>query len=173
MGMKRLLIVLSLIIASVTAANAQYAYHKEVSSVGSKIFVDGERLTTSEAADMFSQFGGEQMGEEYLKNRKGFKTGLGLSIAGPPTAALGYFAWFVGALMMLDSDLSPVSYIVCYTGATMLVSGTAMTLAGIPTACVYRHRIKKATSEYNAGLNSKPIVTFSPASSGIGIAMNF
>ena len=173
MIMKRLILVLSLIIASVTAAKAQYAYPSEISSVGSKIYAYGDKLTTQQAYELFSEVGGEQMGEEYLKNRKGFRTGLGLTIAGPPVAVVGYFSWFIGALMSLDSDLSPVSEIVFYTGATMLFSGTAMTVAGIPTTCIYRHRIKKATEEYNASVNSKPVVTFSPARSGIGIAMNF
>ena len=49
----------------------------------------------------------------------------------------------------------------------------AALIAGIPTASVYRHRIKKAVAEYNSAAASKPLVSFSPARSGIGIAMNF
>ena len=171
--MKRLILIIGLMVASVTAANAQYAYPSELTSRGSRIIADGEKLTAQQAADLFSEFGGEQMGEDYLKYRKGFKTGLGLSIAGPPVFALGGFAYLIGGLMTIDSDLYPTGVAIYYTGATLAVSGVLMTVAGIPTACIYRSRIKNSASDYNAGIKSKPVVTFSPARSGIGLAMTF
>ena len=171
--MKRLILILGLMVASVVAAQAQYAYPSEITSRGSKIIADGEVLTAQHAADLFSEFGGEQMGEDYLKNRKGFRVGLGLSIAGPPVFAVGGCAYVVGALMTIDPQHAPQSYIICYTGATLAVSGLLMTVAGIPTACVCRHRIKNAASDYNDAVKSKPVVTFSPARSGIGLAMTF
>ena len=125
-------------VASVLAAQAQYAYPSEVTSRGSKIIADGEVLTAEQATELFSEFGGTQMGEDYLKNRKGFRAGLGLSIAGPPVFAVGGCAYVVGAFMTIDDDLAPQSYIICYTGATLAVSGLLMTVAGIPTTCVCR-----------------------------------
>lgn len=172
MIMKRFILILLLIAASLTAAHAQYARPSEISSRGSGIYAEGQKLTAQQAADLFSDFGGTQMGEEYLSNRKGFRAGLGLTIAGPPAFALGSAAYVVGALMTLDSSLSPVSEIVCYTGATMAVSGVLMTVVGIPTLCVYRSRIKDSTAEYNAR-NSRPVVAFTPARSGVGVAMTF
>ena len=172
MIMKRFILILLLIAASVTAAKAQYARSLDISSRGSSIYVSGEKLTAQQAADLFSDFGGAQMGEDYLSNRRGFRTGLGLTIAGPPAFVLGSTAYVVGALMTLDSTLSPMSYIVCYTGATMAVSGALMTVAGIPTLCIYRNRIKNSVAEYNTK-KSQPVLTFSPASSGIGVAMTF
>lgn len=171
--MKRLILILGLMVASVVTAQAQYAYPSEVTSRGSRIIADGEVLTAEQAADLFSECGGEQMGEYYLKNRKGFRAGLCLSIAGPPVFALGGFGYLVGGLMTIDDDLAPQSYIICYTGATLAVSGLLMTVAGIPTACVCRSRIKNAASDYNAAVKSKPVVTFSPSRSGIGLAMTF
>ena len=67
-----------------------------------------------------------------------------MSIAGPPVFALGGFTYLVGGLMTIDDDLAPQSYIICYTGATLAVSGLLMTVAGIPTACVYRHSLQPA-----------------------------
>ena len=172
MIMKRLILILGLIIASVSAAQAQYAYPSELTSRGSKIIADGQKLTTHQAAKLFTEFGGAQYGEDYLSNRKGYRTGITLSLTGPVTFAVGGVAYIVGGLMTLDDDLSPASYITYYTGAAMAVSGAIMTVTGIPTACIYWSRIKRTTKEYNAA-NSKPLVTFSPARSGFGIAMNF
>ena len=171
--MKHFILILGLIVGSVATANAQYAKTGEMKSRGSKIIVDGEKLTSQQAAKLFSDFAGEEMGVAYLKNRKAYRTGVTLSIVGPVAFGVGSVAYVVGALMTLDSNLLPFSEIVHYTGATMATGGVLMTVAGIPTAAVYRHRIKKATAEYNSAVASKPIVTISPARSGIGIAMNF
>ena len=165
--------ILGLIIASVTAAQAQYVYPSELNARGSKIIADGQKLTTQQAYELFTEYGGEQYGEYYLSNRKGMRTGITLSLVGPVAAVAGSYATIIGALMTMDPDLSPASYITCYTGMTVAISGAVMTLAGIPTACICSSRIKKSTKEYNATTASKQVVTFSPASSGIGIAMNF
>lgn len=172
-SMKRFILILGLMVASVVAAQAQYAYPSELTSRGSKIIVDGEVLTGQQAAELFADFGGTQMGEDYLKNRKGFRTGLTLSLSGPVAFVVGGFAYVVGGLMTIDPSLSPGAEIIYYTGMTLAVSGALMTVAGIPTACVYRYRIKNSVNEYNTSVKSKPVVTFSPARSGIGLAMTF
>jgi hypothetical protein len=171
--MKRLILILGLIVASVTATQAQYVYPSQLKSRGSKIIADGQKLTTQQAVDLFTEYGGAEYAENYLTNRKRYRTGVTLSLAGPPTFVVGYYTMVIGALMSLDSSLTTASYITFYTGVVTTASGVLMTAAGIPTACIYRSRIKKSTKEYNASRDSKPVVTFSPASSGIGIAMNF
>ena len=45
MSMKRIIMLLGLIIASVTAAKAQYVYPTELNARGSKIIADGQKLT--------------------------------------------------------------------------------------------------------------------------------
>jgi hypothetical protein len=60
-----------------------------------------------------------------------------------------------------------------YTGLAMTMSGGLMTIAGIPTAFVYKKRIKNAVDEYNKSAGSRQVLTFSPSKSGIGIAMTF
>ena len=159
LSMKRIIMILGLIIVSVTAAKAQYVYPSELNARGSKIIADGQKLTTQQAYELFTELGGEQYGESYLTNRKGLRTGVTLSLVGPVAAVAGSYATIIGALMTIDPDHAPGSYIICYTGMTVAISGALMTLAGIPIACVCSSRIKKS------------IIT--PASSGIGIAMNF
>lgn len=171
--MKRIILILGLIVASAAAAHAQYIQPSEISSRGSRIFVEYDKLTPEQAAQLFTDFGGSQMGEEYLTNRKGYKTGVALSVAGPSMCVLGYCTMTLGGLMSLDYEHGKVGEAVAYTGIAMTISGVAMTVAGIPTAIVYRKRIKKATDEYNSSMASKPVVAFTPASSGIGIAMKF
>ena len=78
--MKRIILTLALIIASVTLANAQYAYPTEIKSRGSKILVDGEKLTAQQAANLFTEIGGEEMGpmakalNEYAPIQSGIMT---------------------------------------------------------------------------------------------------
>ena len=56
--------------ASVVTVQAQYAYPSEITSRGSKIIADGEVLTTEQATELFSEFGGMQMGEDYVKTER-------------------------------------------------------------------------------------------------------
>ena len=175
--MKRIIILFALIVSSAAISHAQYANPSHINSRGSKIIAEGERLTPQQAATLFSDFGGAQMGEEYLTNRKGYRTGVALSVTGASMFAVGYVTFGYGFLVCLVDAFAGGELVwpeaVLYTGAGIATAGGLMTLAGIPTAAVYRHRIKKATSLYNDAGGLKPAVTFSPARSGIGIAMNF
>ncbi len=180
--MKRFILVFALFVTSVAVSNAQYAYPSEITSRGGKIFVNGEQLAPSDAAQLLSDVGGLELGEDYLSYRKGYRTGVGLSVGGAAATVVGTMAFYTGVVFVLavsvptslagkDRPIWPEA--VMHAGGAVAVSGAALVVAGIPTACVYRHRIKKVTDEYNSTVTSKPVVTFSPARSGIGIAMNF
>lgn len=180
--MKRVILILGLLLASAAVFNAQYAYPSEITSRGSKILVEGEKLSPEQAVALFSDFGGVQMGEDYLTNRKGYRIGVALSVAGASSIVVGTVTFYTGLLCGLayvlpgsiaGEEIPSWPDALMYTGSGLAVSGAAALLAGIPTASVYRHRIKKATAEYNSAAASKPVVSFSPARSGIGIAMNF
>jgi hypothetical protein len=180
--MKRFILILGLLFASAVVSNAQYAYPSEITSRGSKILVEGEKLSPEQAAALFSDFGGAQMGDDYLLNRKGYRTGVALSVTGASAMVLGTVTFYTGLIVGLayalpgsieGTEVPSWPDAVIYTGAALAISGAAALIAGIPTASVYRHRIKKATAEYNSAAASKPVVSFSPARSGIGIAMNF
>ena len=168
--MQRFILFIGLIVASTAVSNAQYAYPSEITSRGSKILVDGEKLDPQQAAALFSDLGGAQMGDDYLLNRKGYRTGVALSVTGASAMVLGTVTFYTGLIVGLayalpgsiaGEEIPSWPDAVIYTGAGLAISGAAALIAGIPTASVYRHRIKKA------------VASFSPARSGIGIAMNF
>lgn len=180
--MKRFILVFALFVTSVAVSNAQYAYPSEITSRGGKIFAYGEKLEPTDAAQLLSEVGGLELGEDYLSYRKGYRTGVGLSVGGAAAAVVGTMAFYTGVVFVLavsvptslaGKELPIWPEAVMHAGGAVAVSGAALVVAGIPTACVYRHRIKKVTDEYNSTVTSKPVVTFSPARSGIGIAMNF
>ena len=172
---RNLILILALIVASVVTSHAQYVYPDQITSKGSKILVDGEKLSSQQAAELFSNFAGTDMGDQYLKNRKGYKTGVGLAAGGASMVIVGYASTIVGGLLAYSADYDTDAVIleaVVYTGATLAISGALMMTAGIPTAIVYRHRIKKSVEQYNSA-SSKPLLTIAPARSGIGVALRF
>ena len=181
--MKRFILVFALFIASIAVSQAQYAYPTEISSRGGKIFAYGEKLEPTDAAQLLSEVGGLELGEDYLSYRKGYRTGVGLSVGGAAATVVGATTFYAGVIFVfmvsvptsLAGQEPPIwPEAVMYAGGAMAVSGAALVVAGVPTACVYRHRIKKVTDEYNSTVTSqKPVATISPARSGIGIAINF
>lgn len=160
---------------------AQYA--EPIASRGSRIIYEGQKLTKEQAATLFSNVSGEDYGEKYLQYRKGYKTGLGLSIGGASLAVVGSTVFLGGAVSALimgiplalagETEMPSGVDVAIATGAVSAISGAAIMLAGIPTAVVYQKRIKKMASEYNASNVQKPIVTIGPARSGVGLALNF
>lgn len=182
--MKRIL--LSLFAALVClAASAQYATppQGELKAKGSRIYCDGTRLSKEMAAVVFSDFGGVDRSEDYLRYRSAYKAGVGMSVGGASLAVLGGMTFTVSAVVALVAGI-PASIsggelpkgieTGISVGAASAILGTAVMLAGIPTAAVYQHRIKKMVKSYNElGAKPEPVVTFRPASSGIGIAMTF
>lgn len=180
--MRRFILVFALLFASAVVSRAQYAYPTELSSRCAKIYADGERLAPEEAAQLLNEVGGYSLGDDYLSYRKGYRAGVGMAVGGAAAAVVGTMAFYTGVVFVfavsvptsLAGQESPIwPEAVMYAGGAVAVSGAALVVAGVPTACVYRHRIKKVTDEYNSTVTSKPVVTFSPARSGIGIAMNF
>ncbi len=182
--MKRIL--LSLLAAMVSlAASAQYASvpHSELEVRGSSIFCDGEKLSKDQAAALFSDFGGVDRSDEYLRYRKGYRTGVGLSVGGASVMVVGGAAAYVttaitviaGAGASLSGEPLPKELEAALYGTyAATAAGALMMLAGIPTASVYQHRIKKMSKDYNAlGQKQEPVVSFRPASSGLGVAMVF
>lgn len=178
--MKRFFFVLLSLFLAVSSY-AQYA--EPIASRGSRIIYEGQKLTKEQAATLFSNVNGEDYGGKYLQYRKGYKTGLGLSIGGASLAAVGSTVFLGGAvsglIVAIPSGMSGNDEMVkrvdaaITAGTICAISGAAIMLAGIPTAVVYQKRIKKMASEYNASNVQKPIVTIGPARSGVGLALNF
>ncbi len=182
--MKRvILIIFTLAIAF--SASAQYATVPQgtLKARGAKIFCDGQMLTLDETKIVFSDFGGVDRSGEYLSNRRGYRTGLGLSVGGASFMIVSGAAAYVTTAVVvvagtgagLSGEPLPEGLEAALYGTyAATAAGALIMLAGIPTAAVYQHRIKRMTSDYNAlGKSSRPVLTFGPASSGIGIAMSF
>lgn len=182
--MKRILLSLFAALISL-AASAQFATspHGEIKVRGSRIFCDGEKLSKEKAAALFSDFGGVDRGDEYLRYRKGYKTGVGLSVGGASLVVLGGSAFCVSSVLAVvtvpliagsGQEVPKELEVALSASLGSAALGAAIMLAGIPTAAVYQHRIKKMVKSYNE-LDAKPepVVTFRPASSGIGVAMTF
>lgn len=170
-------LILIILAASISImASAQHAKDPQgmLSARGARIYSDGVKLTTDQSFALFSDFGGYDRGSEYLKNRQGYRTGVGLSIGGASLVVIGLPASYIATAVAVAYGLAsaggaevPVGVeaaIYGTYGAT--IAGALVMLAGIPVASVYQHRIKKMTKDYNG-------LTFGPASSGIGVAMNF
>lgn len=183
--MKRL--VLFLLAATISImASAQYVNSPQgtLTARGAKIYSDGVKLTTDQSYAVFSDFGGQDRGGEYLSNRKGYMAGVGLSVGGASLVAVGLPASYVATAVAVAYGLASAGgaevpagvELAVYSTYGATIAGALIMLAGIPTASVYQHRIKKMTRDYNdlsSSYSEKPMLTFGPASSGIGIAMSF
>jgi hypothetical protein len=182
--MKRLLLaVFALVIAATASAQYVSSTPSQIEARGSRIFSNGEKLTVNQAVALFSDFAGQDRGKEYLRNRAGYKTGVGLSVGGAALFAIGAPSAVIATAFAIGHGVSAgfsgkevpteVEVAICGTyGATL--AGALIMLAGIPTASVYQHRIKKMSEDYNAlGQKQEPVVSFRPASSGLGVAMVF
>ena len=110
--MKRLLLAAIALIITVSAS-AQYATSTpvQIEARGSRIFSNGEKLTVDQAEVLFSDFGGQDRGEEYLSNRAGYKTGVGLSVGGAAVFAVGvpasYLTLFLYGLSTISGNEAP------------------------------------------------------------------
>lgn len=149
---------------------------------GSRIFENGDRLSMDEVMLRFSDVNGENRVPDYLDCRTGYKVGLGLTwgglavmSAGGMTAVLGVFQAIV-TIPLLAKDkayaakLNTITEIGAFTG----LAGAALMVAGIPVACVYRHRIKNIAIEYNvAAASDRAEVSFGLQSHGMGLAIAF
>lgn len=183
--MKRfLLLLIALLTFASATAYAQYAPDSKVhvTSRGAQIFCNGERLSKEEALTLFSDYGGLDRSEFYSTYRKGYRTGVGLSIGGASAIVLGTMTTgtaavvaVVLALPLAASDQPmPRGLNACiYTGAALSSLGSLALLAGIPTSIVYRTRIKDLAMGYNSISSKKAELTFGPTASGMGLALNF
>lgn len=181
MTMKRIVIVLVMMLAAAVSASAQYADNGSMTAKGSRIFLDGEKLSPEKAAAMFSTLSADK-GEDYLRYRKGYKTGVGLSVGGASLLVVGSAAFCVSSVLTLVSvpiigatgnEVPKEFEAAIYGSLGSAALGAVVMIAGIPTAAVYQHRIKKLAGEYNSAGQAKPALTFGPTTSGLGIAMTF
>ena len=100
--MKRIIVVLIAVLAAVSAS-AQYAdmENRAVEIKGSRVFVDGEKLSKEAATALFADMNGVDRSGDYLKYRKGYKAGLGMVIGGASLVSAGALVMGGGAVSAL------------------------------------------------------------------------
>lgn len=169
--MKRIIVVLIAVLAAVSAS-AQYAdmENRTVDIKGSRVFVDGEKLSKEAATSLFADLNGVDRSGDYLKYRKGYKAGLGMVIGGASLVSAGALVMGGGAVSALilgipvaltGEDMPKGVDIALGVGCGAMIAGAAVLVAGIPTLCVYKSRLNNLEA------------SFGPQSSGLGLALRF
>lgn len=169
--MKRFFFIMTALLLTLTAS-AQYAYPDAVTAEikGSRLFVDGEKLSKDEAVLFLNDRYGMDVSQDYLKYRKGYKAGLGMTIGGASCAVAGLFVTAGAAVAALVVGV-PSSFagkevpkgidIALGIGYGSVIGGTAVMLAGIPTLCVYKKRLNGVEAGFGIQEN------------GVGLAFRF
>lgn len=192
--MKRLLQILSLILVGYAASAQTYA---PVEIKGSRVFVEGKRLTKSEAVSLFSDFHGADRSSEYLRYRSAYKTGLGLTVGGSVLTLGGGFTFVTGVAVVVaggitlplfagvdviagtdtsseySSEIFGKANTILNVGLFATLGGIAMLASGIPTLCVYNSRLNHMEEDYNKAYLIPIEVTFGPQRHGFGFALTF
>lgn len=170
--MKRHILLLLLVFLGINAMaqniSTDVIDKKPIDIRGSRVYVEGNKLDKYSAAACFSSIGGVDRSKEYLKYRKGYKTGLGLTIGGASLAVVGFGAALGGFVASYFGDISTeAGDAVMITGYFSVITGSLCFLAGIPTACVYKAKLNRLEKDYNASLS----IGASPG--GLSMAISF
>jgi len=121
---------------------------------GSRVFQSGEKLSKEEAVLLMSDINGMDMSDDYLKYRKGYKAGLGMTIGGASLALVGAAGTVTSVLLALPYAFagkeSTMLDVALGTSMVCAVGGIAVMIAGIPTLCVYKKRLNGLETEISA-----------------------
>lgn len=195
--MKRLLLLLVCGFITI-AASAQYAVQNVPVLKGSRVFVDGEKISNEAVVAYLVSAYDNSVADSWTKNRTAYKTGLGLTIAGSSVTWCGSLVFTAGMIAgagtlitvpilgmggivagdmqpagdYLDGGLSAADLMISIGGCSAL-AGLAMLASGIPVLCVYKTRLNTMFQEYGSGLASDINLSFGPTGSGIGLALKF
>lgn len=177
---------------------AQYA-PQLVTMQGSRVYIGEEKLSKVEAAALFSDAGGVDLSQDYLKYRAGYNTGVGLTIGGSVLFAGGTLTFvagaanaFTGGLLAFYVGLADImtggdqisttdeidpylnrANILINVGGYSILTGLVLCASGIPTLCVYKNRLGDLEYEYNKTVTSPIEVTVGGQNHGFGLAINF
>lgn len=151
---------------------------------GCRVYADGVRLNKHDAALYFADMNGVDRSKDYLRYRRAYNAGVGLTVTGSIIAGAGCGLTVVGGVVafvvlpfaMLGEDESVPAelLIVPKIGGYTTLAGVAFLAAGIPTLCVYKSRIKGMVSDYNSAAKSPKVqLSFGGQPSGLGFALKF
>ena len=144
---------------------------KQIDIYGSKVYIEDYELDKHNAAACFASLNGVDRSEEYLKCRKGYKTGLGLTIGGASLAVVGFGTAIASIAAAFENSYDGKDYTMydnlATAGIFSVVAGSLCFLAGIPTLCVYKARLNRLEDDYNTSLR----ISASPG--GLSMAISF
>ena len=180
------------------AASAQYAVQNVPVLKGSRVFVDGEKISNEAVVAYLVSAYDDSVADSWTKNRTAYKTGLGLTIAGSAITWCGSLAFTVGLVIgagtlitvpilgmigLPTGNMKPAgdywhngmssADIMINIGGYSILTGLAMLASGIPVMCVYKKRLNAIFQEYGPGLASDINLSFGPTANGFGLALNF
>lgn len=197
--MKRLFLILTFLsLAFASHAQLVVPHVPEVTLRGSRVFVDDVKLKKDFVLSCISDEYGKEAADAWVKNRKGYKAGLGLTISGSYlmissgialTCGLIYTAGtlvtvpVIGFAGVMSGDMDSVENHYSeefYKGGFMIsagmicgVAGLAMLVAGIPTICVYQSRLENQFYDMGTSFSRRASLTFGGQKNGLGFALNF
>lgn len=181
--MRRIVIFLAAVFTAVSASAQYVDTEKMIDIKGSRLFIDGEKLSKEEAYAFFQDMNGMDRSQDYIRYRKGYKAGLGMIIGGGSLTLAGGLTLLGGAVSAMvigvpfaisGKDMPKGVDIAITAGGVSVLAGTAVMLAGVPTICVYKKRLKGLEEEYNSGLQSQDVeLTFGSQPYGVGFALRF
>lgn len=178
LGFMKRIILIALLSLAAFSASAQYAAVPEHIKVGgSSIYSGNEKLTVDQALMCFSDLNGVDRSADYLKYRKGYRTGLGLTIAGGSLFVGGTVVCSSATLVALvigipmgmggNGSVLQVTNGLVQASTVCMIAGGGMVAAGVPVLCVNRRRINHLAYDYNQQM------TVGPTANGLGLALNF
>ena len=164
-------------------ASAQYVPgHSSLDTKGSRVYADGVLLDRSAAASCFADIDGADMSDDYLKYRRAYKAGLGLTVGGASAIAVGSVTSLIGltatvivapAAALGGKDIPKKVTGITVAGVSVMCVGAAALIAGVPTMQIYKKRIRNLSDAYNRQSRIKTDVSFGGQSCGLGLALNF
>ena len=191
--MKRMIFILAALFMATTAF-AQYndAATDFMTMKKGSLWLGQEKITKENVQIVFSYV---EFQERWRNVNTGYKTGLGLTIGGSALTAAGVtlVACFLDDRMLFETksiwlDLFGNSKdgledalnglkeesVLALSGDIMVSVGIPILLAGIPTLCVYKSRMKNLAEDYNASKKSTEMsLSFGNQAYGLGFALNF
>lgn len=196
--MKKLFFLFLFVIISVTAS-AQFAGSGHVVGLkGSKVYVDGVRISNDQVLAGFKDVQGQDLSSQWQKSSNGYKTGVGLTVAGGSLAAGGSLTLCCGLIVgagtaislpvlgmpglvtgdfgvaedFADQGFSTAEKLITIGGTCALV-GIVMTAAGIPTMCIYKNKMKGMLREASPSMADQVTLSAGPTANGVGLALRF
>lgn len=158
------LMLLFLFLMGKNEAYAQYYLTKDGVEIpylfmeGTRVYDEHRMIPDEQLLILLSDVDGVNYGERFLKARRSFKAGVGLTVTGGILGVAGYgYRYFSGDNI----------------GTYVALGGLTLAVIGVPTFCVSRGKMHTFIRRYNNMNRRNFEVKAGPQQHGIGLALNF